>query len=108
MFAQLVSGDRLNLGLRELAILAFVLVLVALFTKPEAVLNHLRNLAGGVLPFLKPAPLQDVTPEPFEFLELHAALTELSLSQGGLYNKPLADMYSLYLKNGIEEVTDAD
>jgi hypothetical protein len=107
LFAQQVfSGDRLNLGLREMAILAGVLIVMALFTKPEAVLDHLRGLLGRVLPFVKPSPVVEEY-EPPEFLELHAALTELSLSQGGLYNQPLADMYQLYLKQGAKGETDA-
>jgi hypothetical protein len=103
LFAQqVISGDRLNLGLRELAILAAVLIVVALFTKPEAVLGHLRGLLGNVIPVLKPKPVVEEQP-PLEFLELHAALTELSLEEGGLYNEPLAAMYKLYLDRGANE-----
>lgn len=107
LFAQQVfSGDRLNLGLREMAVLAVVLIVIALFTKPEAVLDHMRGLLGRLVPFLKPKPVVEAY-EPPDFLELHAQLTELSLSQGGLYNQPLADMYGLYLKQGAEGETDA-
>ena len=96
MFAQqVIDGDRLNLGLKELAILAVVLIVVSLLTKPEAVLAHLRGMVG-----FKAKPIVEAEDAPLEFLELHAALTELSLEEGGVYNEPLAAMYKLYLDRG--------